>query len=162
MGRVDGRDRCHSGQLTIERVGRRRQLIPAYWIMAVALLVVGLWSGAPAGVVVACFAAFAFFNALQGNLTAVYPIEVFPTDVRSSGVGVGSAFSRIGAAAGTFLLPVGLTTIGVGASMVIGAAVCVLGALVSQRLAPETTGHTLTRTSAVVGRSPGGAAPAPA
>ena len=46
--------------------------------------------------------------------------------------------------------------------MVIGAAVCVLGALVSQRLAPETTGHTLTRTSAVVGRSPGGAAPAPA
>jgi MFS transporter, putative metabolite transport protein len=28
--------------LTIERVGRRRQLIPAYWIMAVALLVVGL------------------------------------------------------------------------------------------------------------------------
>ena len=82
--------------------------------------------------------------------------------MRSSGVGVGSAFSRIGAAAGTFLLPVGLTTVGVGASMVIGAAVCVLGALVSQRLAPETTGHTLTRTSAVVGRSPGGAAPAPA
>jgi hypothetical protein len=46
-----GRGRRDRGMLTIERVGRRRQLIPAYWIMAVALLVVGLWSGAPAGVV---------------------------------------------------------------------------------------------------------------
>jgi MFS transporter, putative metabolite transport protein len=85
-------------------------------------------------------------------------IEVFPTDVRARGVGIGSAFSSIGAAAGTFLLPVGLSTIGVGASMVIGAALCVVGALVSQRLAPETTGHTLTRTSAIAGRYPSGAA----
>ncbi|MDQ4091993.1 MAG: hypothetical protein M3143_00785 [Actinomycetota bacterium] len=29
---------------------------------------------------------FAFFNAVTGNLTAVYPIEVFPTDVRATGV----------------------------------------------------------------------------
>jgi putative MFS transporter len=100
-------------------------------------------------VLVGALAVFAFFNALQGNLTAVYPIEVFPTDVRGSGVGIGSAASRIGAAVGTFLLPVGLSTIGVGACMLIGAVVCVIGGVVSQRLAPETTGRTLTRTSAV-------------
>ena len=50
----------------------------------------------------------------------MYPAEVFPTDVRTSGVGLASAVSRIGAAIGTWLLPVGLTSIGVGACMVIG------------------------------------------
>ena len=93
------------GMLTIERVGRRRQLIGPFWIMTAALLVVGVWATAPAMVIVICFALFSFFNALSGNLTAVYPIELFPTDVRATGVGVASAFSRIGAAIGTFLLP---------------------------------------------------------
>ncbi len=138
------------GMLTIERAGRRRQLIVPFWVMAAALLVVGLWGTAPAAVVVLCFAVFAFLNALQGNLTAVYPIELFPTAVRSSGVGVGAAASRVGAAAGTFLLPVGLSTIGAGACMVIGAGVCVVGAVISHQLAPETTGRTLTRTSALL------------
>lgn len=129
------------GMLTIERMGRRRQLIGPFWIMAGALLVVGLWADAPALVIVACFALFSFFNAMAGNLTAVYPIEIFPTAVRSSGVGVASAFSRIGAAIGTFLLPVGISTIGFGASMLIGAALCVIGAVESQIMAPETTGR---------------------
>jgi putative MFS transporter len=135
------------GMLTIERVGRRKQLIIPFWIMAGALLVIGVWTNAPPVVILVCFALFAFFNALSGNLTAVYPIELFPTDVRASGVGVASAFSRIGAAIGTFLLPIGISTIGVGASMLIGAALCAIGAVVSHVLAPETTGMTLTRTS---------------
>ena len=142
------------GMLTIERMGRRRQLIGPFWIMAGALLVVGLWSGAPAVVIVACFALFSFFNALAGNLTAVYPIEIFPTAVRSSGVGVTAAFSRIGAAVGTFLLPVGIATIGIGPSMLIAAALCILGAVISQVMAPETTGQTLTRTSTVARPTP--------
>jgi putative MFS transporter len=134
------------GMLTIERVGRRTQLITPYWIMAVALLIVGLWSSAPAGVVVACFAAFAFFNALQGNLTAVYPVEVFPTELRSTGVGVSVAFSRIGAASGTFLLPIGIESLGIGPCMLIAAGICLVGGVVSQVMAPETTGLSLTRT----------------
>ncbi len=68
--------------------------------------------------------------------------------MRSSGVGIASAFSRIGAAVGTFLLPVGISTIGIGGSMLIGPALCAVGALVSHALAPETTGLTLTRTGA--------------
>ena len=34
------------GMLTIERVGRRQQLIGPFWVMAAALLVVGLWASA--------------------------------------------------------------------------------------------------------------------
>jgi|SRR5664279_3321621 putative MFS transporter len=135
------------GLFLVERLGRRQMLIGPFWIMAVALFVIGFWAGAPTIVIVLAFAFYAFFNAISGNLTAVYPAEVFPTDVRTSGVGLASAVSRIGAAIGTWLLPVGLTSIGVGACMVIGGVICVVGALISQFMAPETTGLTLTKTS---------------
>ena len=135
------------GMLTIERLGRRVQLIPSFWIMAAALAAIGLWSGAPATIIVISFAAFSFFNALQGNLTAVYPIEILPTEVRSSGVGVSAAFSRVAAAAGTFLLPLGITSLGTGPCMLIAAGVCVVGGVVSQVMAPETTGRALHETS---------------
>ena len=141
------------GALTIEHVGRRKQLIPPFWIMAAALAVVGIWSGAPAWVTIACFAVFAFFNALQGNLSAVYPIEIMPTEVRSSAVGVAAAASRVGAAAGTFLLPVGIASIGTGWCMIIAAVICVIGAVISQRMAPETTGQTLTEASGPVAKA---------
>jgi putative MFS transporter len=141
--------------LTIEFIGRRKQLIGPFWVMAAALLVIGLWAGAPAPVLVGAFAVFAFFNALVGNLTAVYPIEVFPTDVRATGVGIANAFSRVGAAVGTFLLPVGIHTIGLAWCMVIGAALCALGAVVSQLLAPETTGKSLSHTATIRPLRPG-------
>jgi putative MFS transporter len=141
------------GLFLVERLGRRQMLIGPFWIMAAALFVVGLWSGAPAWVVVLCFALYAFFNALSGNLTAVYPAELFPTEVRTSGVGLASAASRVGAAVGTWLLPIGLTTLGVGPCLVIGAVLCVAGAVVSQLMAPETTGMSLTACSAVVSGS---------
>lgn len=139
------------GMLTIERIGRRQQLIGPFWIMTVALVVIGLWfESGSAAVLMGCVALFAFFNAMAGNLTAVYPIEVFPTEVRATGVGFASAVSRVGAAAGTFLLPLAITSIGIGAAMLIGAAMCLIGAVVSQLMAPETTGQSLSRTASGV------------
>ncbi len=134
------------GLFLVEKLGRRQMLIAPFWIMAVALFVVGFWVGAPAAIVVLAFGAYAFFNAISGNLCAVYPAEVFPTEVRTTGVGMASAVSRVGAAIGTWLLPIGLVTIGVGPCMIIGGVLCVVGALVSQFMAPETTGRSLTDT----------------
>ncbi len=151
-----------AGMLLIERVGRRRLLISSFWITAIALFVIGGWSGAPGLVVVVCFAVFSLFNAASGDLTGVYPSEIFPSELRASGVGLAAAASRIGAAAGTFLLPVGISHIGIGPSVLIGGAVCVVGALVSHLWAPETTGLSLTRTSqfeSVKPTAPIGAAP---
>jgi MFS transporter, putative metabolite transport protein len=135
------------GMLLIERVGRRPMLIVAFWVTAVCLFVIGGWSAAPGMVVVICFGVFSLFNAGGGNLTGVYPAELFPSELRSSGVGLAAAFSRIGAAAGTFLLPIGITHIGIGASVCIGGALCVIGAVISHLWAPETTGASLTRTA---------------
>jgi putative MFS transporter len=79
---------------------------------------------------------------------------LFPTDLRTTAVGIGAAASRIGAAVGTFLLPTGLNTLGVGPSMLVGAACCVAGALICQRWAPETAGRRLVETSRAEGRRP--------
>ena len=55
--------------------------------------------------------------------------------------------SRLGAAAGTFLLPWSIANLGIGPSMLF-AAVAAVGAGVSQWLAPETKGLSLTEAAA--------------
>ena len=56
----------------------------------------------------------------------------------------------IGAALGTFALPWAISNIGLGPSMVVAAIVALLGAVLSQWLAPETKGRTLAEISADV------------
>jgi putative MFS transporter len=141
-----------TGMVLMDRVGRRTMLIAPFWICAAALSVVGIWPGGPVPVIMAALVSFAFFNALAADLCGVYPTELFPTDLRTSGVGVAAAASRIGAAIGTFLLPIGLNTIGIGPSMLVGALFCVAGAVICQLWAPETVGRTLTETSRPKGR----------
>jgi len=143
-----------TGCVLVEKIGRRKLLIPPFWVTAVALAVVGFWPTAPIAVVVICFVVFSFLNAASSALTAVYPLEVFPTAMRSTGVGFATAMSRVGAAIGTFLFPIALKDLGVGPTLLIGAAVLALGGLVSQRLAPETTGLDLSHANRAAHRQP--------
>lgn len=131
------------GMMTLERTGRRQQVLVAFAVMTASLTVVGLWGSAPGLVVLVCFALFSLFNAAQGNLTVVYPSEILPTEVRATGIGIAAAASRLSAAAGTFLLPIGLETIGVGACMTIAAGIALAGGVISYFMAPETTGKSL-------------------
>jgi putative MFS transporter len=112
--------------------------------MVVTLALIGGWGSAPALILVACFVLFAFFNAISGDLTGVYPAEIFPSELRGSGTGFAAAVSRIGAAGGTFLLPIGIEHLGIGTSVLIGAGVCAVGLVVTQLWAPETTDLSLT------------------
>ncbi|BCW58743.1 MFS transporter [Arthrobacter sp. StoSoilB20] len=134
--------------LLIDKLGRRILTVPGQWLCAGILLVIGLWADAPAILVLVLFLAFSFFNAGYTTMTQVYPAEVFPGHLRGIGMGFSAAFSRIGAALGTFALPWAISNIGMGPSMVVAAAVALLGALLSQWLAPETKGRTLAEISA--------------
>jgi MFS transporter, putative metabolite transport protein len=134
--------------ILVDRVGRRPLTIPPQWLCAVVLAIISLWAGAPAVVVLVCFLIFSFFNAMYTALTGLFPGEVFPTEIRGLGTGFAAAFSRIGAALGTFLLPWSMANIGAGPTMLIAAALCAIGAAVSQALAPETRGVNLSETSA--------------
>lgn len=68
-----------------------------------------------------------------------YPPELFDDRVRGTGVGIVVAFSRIGAALGTFLLPILMDSIGGTGTLIVCAAVLVLGGVVCQLFAPETS-----------------------
>lgn len=120
--------------------------------MVIPLAVLGLVPTAPAAVILACFCAYALFSGGPSILEFIYPTELFPTEVRATAVGIGTAISRIGAAIGTYLLPIGLDRIGVGNTMLIMAAITLLGLVVCVTLAPETCGRRLAEAS--------GAAPA--
>lgn len=134
-----------AGMFVVERLGRRPLLLTSFYVMVVTLVVIGAWGDAPSVVLVVCFVSFAFFNAISGDLTGVYPAEIFPSELRGSGVGFAAAVSRIGAAGGTFLLPIGIANFGIGPSLLIGAAICAAGLLVTHLWAPETTSLSLTK-----------------
>ena len=134
--------------LLIDKLGRRILTVPGQWLCAGILLIIGVWGNAPAILVLVLFLAFSYFNAGYTTMTQVYPAEVFPGHLRGIGMGFAAAFSRIGAALGTFALPWAISNIGMGATMVAAAAVALLGAVLSQWLAPETKGRTLAEISA--------------
>lgn len=134
--------------LLIEKVGRRLLTVPPQWLCGVVLAVIGLWAGAPAPVVLILFLVFSFFNAGYNTLTNVYPGEVLPTEIRCIGTGFAAAVSRVGAGIGIFLLPMSMETLGAGPTMLIAAGVALAGAGLSQWLAPETKGKSLTEAAA--------------
>jgi putative MFS transporter len=133
--------------ILIEKVGRRKLTNPPQWIAFAVLLIIGLWTGAPPIVVLVLFLLFSFFNAMYTALTGVYPGEVFPTEIRGLGTGFATAFSRVGAALGTFLLPISIDSLGIGVTMLFAAGIALIGVITSQILAPETMGKTLSETS---------------
>ncbi|MEI3230945.1 MAG: MFS transporter [Gordonibacter pamelaeae] len=77
----------------LNSMGRRPLLIRSLALMAVGLVILGLFPDAPVFVVVI---AYAFFSGGPGILQWLYPNELFPTEVRASAVGIAIAFSRIG------------------------------------------------------------------
>ncbi|MFD1211433.1 MFS transporter [Arthrobacter sp. GCM10027362] len=134
--------------LLIDKAGRRVLTVPPQWLCGVVLAVIGLWAGAPAPVVLILFLVFSFFNAGYNTLTNVYPGEVLPTEIRGIGTGFAAAVSRVGAGIGIFLLPMSMESLGSGPTMLIAAGVALAGAGLSQWLAPETKGKSLTEAAA--------------
>jgi putative MFS transporter len=131
--------------------GRRPILIWPFLITGVALLILGIAPQSPTWVVVTLFVVFATFNAGSSVLQWIYPNELFPTEVRATAMGFGTAASRIGAATGTFLLPLSLAAFGIGTTMILAALLCFAGFVMSWFLAPETRGLALAESSAVGG-----------
>lgn len=133
--------------LLIDKAGRRVLTVPPQWIITVILAILGVWADAPGAVVLGLFLAFSFFNAGCGTLTCIYPGEVFPTEIRGIGTGFAAAFSRVGAGLGTFLMPWSMNNLGPSVTILIAAGIAAVGAGVSQWLAPETKGKSLSETA---------------
>jgi putative MFS transporter len=135
------------GVIIMNKLARRGFVLWSFVVLALSLLPLAVSAHPSAAVVIASFAIFAFTISAAGNLETVYPSELFPTHLRATGVGFTASISRVGAAIGTFLLPLSLEHLGTQASIAIGIAVLLLGALVSWAWAPETRHLALTEAS---------------
>jgi len=126
------------GLLVVDRISRRRFLIGSFAISAASLLAFVLWDDLPPVLIILLFAILAGVLSAASDLVYVYLPELFPTDLRASGIGLAVAASRIGSAVSTFLLPVVVAGFGVRAALGACMAVLVLGGVVCQLWAPET------------------------
>ncbi|KWF05319.1 MFS transporter [Burkholderia pseudomultivorans] len=129
---------CILATRIINTLGRRAMVIHSFLWSGLALLGLGACSGGSALLILVLFGAYAVLIGGAQVLQLVYPNEIFPTDIRAFAVGMGASLSRIGAAVGTWLVPIALQTIGIGNTMYAAAAVSFVGLIASLALAPET------------------------
>lgn len=128
---------------------RRGFLITSFVVLTVSLVALAIVPSGSTVVAVVLFAVFTFTLSAASNLVGVFPAESFPTPVRSSGIGLATAVSRLGSVVSTFLLPIALTSLGVAPTMLLLAGVLGLGLLVSALWAPETKGKSLAESGAI-------------
>lgn len=139
------------GLMLVDRVGRKALLIWSFAGIALVWGIVGIATGltstVPAMVIFLAICFFALASGASNFLEIVLPNELFPTQVRATAVGIGTAASRIGAAIATYLMPFALEK-GVNWVLIAGALVSVLGLAVTLTLGEETAGRRLSETSA--------------
>jgi len=123
----------------INRLGRRWVLLHSFLWSGLSLLLLGLFPNSPPWAVLVLFSAYALFIGGTQVLCWVYPNELFPTAIRATAVGLATSITRIGAAVGTYLVPISIDALGIRATMLIAAGITLAGFAVSVRVAPETS-----------------------
>jgi len=126
------------GLMLVDRMPRRTFLVGSFAITATAMLALIVLDDPGPVTIIVLFAVFACVLSGASNLCYVYLPELFPTDLRASGIGLAIAASRIGSAASTFLLPVVVASMGVRTALAACFVVLATGGIVCYALAPET------------------------
>ncbi|MGE4470113.1 MAG: MFS transporter [Desulfovibrio sp.] len=121
-----------------DRIGRRTYLISTFYVITGILVAMFLWRSMPGYVGLLFILALSLALAVSIVIEFSYPAELFPTEVRGSGVGLSVAISRLGAASGTFLLPIVVEHFGVYAALAGCAGVTLFSGIICQMWAPET------------------------
>lgn len=134
------------GIAIVDRVPRRSFLAGTFWPAAAALLALSTLPNLGPVAMIALFAIFAGAVSAASNLCYVYLPELFPTDLRASGIGLAIAASRLGSAASTFGLPLVVAHYGPRTALGACVAVLVAGAAGCQLWAPETRHQSLNAT----------------
>ena len=129
---------CIIATRLINVIGRRSMLIYSFLWSGLALLGLGAFHASSEAVILALFGAYALFIGGAQVLQLVYPNELSPTEIRACAVGVGTSLSRVGAAVGTYLVPLSLDSLGIAQTMYAAAIVTLVGLLFAWALAPET------------------------
>ncbi len=127
------------GLWLMSRISRRAFLLWTFYGAAAILTVMTVWQDMPGYVALFLLTAFSLVLSISIVIEFIYPSELFPTEVRGSGVGFSIAVSRIGAASGAFLLPIVNEHFGIYAALGGCIAALLFGGIICQIYAPETS-----------------------
>jgi MFS family permease len=138
----------------MDKAGRKSIQVMGFGLMTVAF---GLIAVIPT--VVSTVAPFVLlygmsylFSEFGPNATTfVYPAEIFPVDVRTTGHGLSTAAGKVGAFVGAYLFPVILaSSLGIRGAEAIAAGMSLLGLILTGALLPEPKGHSLEELTEIV------------
>jgi PHS family inorganic phosphate transporter-like MFS transporter len=132
--------------LTIDRIGRKTIQIIGFGMMAVTFGLLALIPNIEKLTYpfLLIYGFSYFFTEFGPNATTfVYPSEIFPVKVRTTGHGIAAAMGKIGGFVGVFTFPFFMQWHGLSAAEGAAAIVSVLGLLFTVFLLPETKGKSL-------------------
>lgn len=132
--------------LTMDRLGRKTIQAAGFAMMAGAFVLLALIPNLEKMVVpfLIIYGLSFFFTEFGPNATTfIYPSEVFPVRVRTTGHGIAAAMGKLGGFAGVFMFPYLLHWKGLLGAESAAAIACVLGLVVTLTMLPETKGKSL-------------------
>ncbi|WP_243545681.1 MFS transporter [Pseudodesulfovibrio tunisiensis] len=135
------------GILIADKISRRAFLMWTFYGAGAVLTLMTVWQNMPPTIALVLLATFSTVLAISIVAEWLYPPELFPTELRGSGVGLTIAASRIGAGMGTWMLPVIMEQYGVTVTLGCCIATLLIGGVVCQLLAPETSPKFVNRVS---------------
>jgi len=140
--------------LTMDRLGRKVIQNLGFALMAVSFAAMALIPGIEhmvAPFVVLYGISFFFTEFGPNSTTFVYPSEIFPIRVRSTGHGISAAMGKLGGFLGVFTFPYLMEAHGLRGAETAAAVVSVLGLIATWALLPETKGISLEELSGETG-----------
>jgi MFS family permease len=129
----------------LDRIGHRRLQLVGFAVMALCFAVIALVPGMTTMVVpfLLVYGVSYFFTEFGPNMTTfVIPSEVYPVSMRATGHGISAGIGKFGAFIGVFLFPLLQTSLGLHGTLLLTAAVSLLGFALTLVL-PETSGVSL-------------------
>jgi MFS family permease len=130
----------------IDTMGRKAIQLMGFALMAVMYGLIAIIPSVSATVApfVIIFGVSYFFTEFGPNTTTfIYPAEIFPTEVRTTGHGIAAAMGKMGAFAGTYLFTDMLNSWGIRGAEGVAGGVAVLGFAVTYAFLPEPKGKSL-------------------
>ena len=133
--------------MLLDRIGRRTIQLMGFAVMAVMFLLIGLIPGISTTLApfLILYGISYFFTEFGPNMTTfIYPAELFPTEVRTTGHGISAGAGKLGAFIGAFLFPDILAShLGLRGAMWIAGIVAIVGLALTFWSLPETRGKSL-------------------
>ncbi|HEU5420583.1 MAG TPA: MFS transporter [Streptosporangiaceae bacterium] len=133
--------------LLLDKTGRKRIQVLGFAIMALMFVLIGAIPAVTAYAMpfIVLYGISYFFTQFGPNTTTfVYPAEIFPVDVRTTGHGIAAGAGKLGAFAGAFLFPDMLaSSLGIRGAEIIAGVVAMAGLLLTVFLLPEPRGRSL-------------------